>query len=549
MISKEWGLFKIRKEKSVGIKARHFLVIISLGLIIALPYSGCGGGGSGGDSGVESAGTTTQVGTATTAALSASISVLQAIASSGSGLTVSDAENLRIIQADVTTTDSCAAGTLPSPSGTFSGTITGETAGSCSYAADQNDTTYTVLLDCIDFNNGDGAAMDGNIGLSSMGDQQSGTDTITSEDLTLTFDSDGTSCDVVLNMTVTRACNSATVSGCMNVCNSAFIISSTETLEDFCDETTPTISSLVDSNDNTISATASDNTTRLSALTTNTYTATFAEAMDTSTVITDNVSLICGTVQTITIAEGTDSDTIDNNTFVITPSAQLPDVVNCTLIFTANIKDAAGNALTETAYYTWPTKCASSDEFDNPDTLAECWLLDSNSRGTADIANGRLTFSSTTVDAYYTINKAVTGDFDVEIYISSSNHNEDDEQVFLSVGLSGSNNIFTFLSYTALNKFRSVLDIINDGYSAISSDIDTRTSTYFRVTRSGNLFTIYYKINYGDAWTELGSTTRADFDDTIYVSLGINPQNANGNFTAVFDYFRFASSGNVAGQD
>ncbi len=104
--------------------------------------------------------------------------------------------------------------------------MTGSEGGSCTGTAESG----SALLDCTDFDNGDGAVLDGTIGLTSAGDEDDATDTITSEDLTMTFD-DGASCDVVLNMTVARECNDATLSGCLSVCDTPFTIDLSETLE------------------------------------------------------------------------------------------------------------------------------------------------------------------------------------------------------------------------------------------------------------------------------------------------------------------------------
>ncbi len=132
----------------------------------------------------------------------------------GSALTLqADSTPPVIIQRDVSPTSQCDEGTLPSPTGEISKTLTGSSGGSCTITADRDENGHEAVMECTDFDNGDGAALNGKIGMTATGDDESATDQIASEDLTMTF-SDGTSCDIVMNTSTTRQCNSISISGC-----------------------------------------------------------------------------------------------------------------------------------------------------------------------------------------------------------------------------------------------------------------------------------------------------------------------------------------------
>lgn len=148
---------------------------------------------------------------------------------------------------------------------------------------------------------------------------------------------------------------------------------------DSTDTTAPTISSVTkyDAGANTsLSATTPDD--RLSGTNTDsTFTVTFSEALDDTTMTADNVTLVCNDVeQTIDTPTST-----DNTIWTITPSADLTGYADCTLTIGTGVKNTAGVPLAEAATYVFSTQCSTDDDFsvdtlgftNDNDTEGNCW--------------------------------------------------------------------------------------------------------------------------------------------------------------------------------
>ncbi len=135
-----------------------------------------------------------------------------------------------------TATSSCTDGgasAISSPN--FSATITGGGGGTCTIggSGSGDPLSFTAFVDCSNYttedDDGTTVVLDG--GLGATGTFISATNlsfSLGSDDLTSTID--GTLCSVDINATTTFSGSTATASGCLSVCGSAFTVSGSENL-------------------------------------------------------------------------------------------------------------------------------------------------------------------------------------------------------------------------------------------------------------------------------------------------------------------------------
>ncbi len=304
-----------------------------------------------------------------------------------------------------------------------------------------------------------------------------------------------------------------------------------------------------------------------------TMTLVFSEAV---TVPDGAVTLVCDDTS-VSLALSTS----DNITYTITPESNLPQYSECTLAVAAAVVDSSDNSL-EGFTITFNTKCASSDEFDNQETLEGCWSavnvpdgavmdIDTTNPGvlTIDNATAFAAVEINTLEEYYEvvestwrevprIYKTVTGDFDLSVYISSENtagtHSvglfitaspEDPiESGLFSLGwnttddesILSSHNFYTYSEYFGHD----------DNEMGDQGDY-TGTSMYMRGRRSGDTFT-YYISQDGVSWTTVHSRTITDVGNTVSVNIYTSSSNLGFADDSLIDYFRFAE-GNTDGQD
>lgn len=165
----------------------------------------------------DNSGTEIQAQTAASATLNLTLVALDA-AENLSALRLNEGSSSQLaIQSTATPVDSCEEITITLPSGITPGTATinGSSGGSCSITVYQDESSRTITITCTDYDNGEGAVIDGTILLVST----ESTDQIGSSDLEITF-SDGSSCLVTLNATATRQCSSGTTTITASVCTS-----------------------------------------------------------------------------------------------------------------------------------------------------------------------------------------------------------------------------------------------------------------------------------------------------------------------------------------
>lgn len=163
--------------------------------------------------------------------------------------------------------------------------------------------------------------------------------------------------------------------------------------------------------------------------------------------------------------------------------------------------------------------------------------------------SGKLTIDCNAVDSQIGLStfnapfvfKDMTGDFDVETYVSSSNHNGNYESAWLVardpnasagediVGVS----IMYHSGYTPTAWYsRSTANSVN------TDSMGVATHPYLRLNRAGNVFTTYTKALATDTWTQRSQTTRNDFAATIQVGLAAASWNTSNSYVAQFEYFR-----------
>jgi len=139
------------------------------------------------------------------------------------------------------------------------------------------------------------------------------------------------------------------------------------------------------------------------------------------------------------------------------------------------------------------------------------------------------------------IYQLVGGDFDVETSIVD-NADQNFEQAGLLVASDADQNLHAYI----INYRTSSTNIAarsGDGTTETSIGSDsTNTNKRFRITRAGNVFTFYEKLNAGDVWTLHGSVTRSDLGSTVRVALYAGSNNTNNNYVAQFDFLTFHSN-------
>jgi hypothetical protein len=323
------------------------------------------------------------------------------------------------------------------------------------------------------------------------------------------------------------------------------------------DTTAPTITSVKDNASNTLSAI----TTTAIMTTPTSFTIIFSEAMTTSTVSTTNITLNCvggdstDIAQTITIAAATDSDTISDNEFTITPSTALPQKDTCTLAVGAAVTDAAANlakanALAATASYVFTTPCVTSDTFTNGATIVSggCWTIgDGNTASDGDVdltsavseANGTLTMSvaATTVtetNLIYGFTKTFTSDttttvvFDAGEGFDTGGESGDNVQLFLQTSAGGAPAAVCGL---VPSQAGGIIALISDAVGGsttggtISSTSSFTTASALKFTKAGTTCTCSHSIGNTGTFIDL---TPISCDAGSSFVIGVQMSNATG---------------------
>ncbi len=141
---------------------------------------------------------------------------------------------VNVIKADgITEATSCTAGSVPSfvDESAVTSLVVAGSSGSCVVMRETNDDeNITFKVNCEGYDSGNGVLLDGIFWVVS---DAYGSMRITSDGLTYT--TDGNECPLILNMTVSGSGNTATASGCISDCGSAFTIANrTQEVAGYC---------------------------------------------------------------------------------------------------------------------------------------------------------------------------------------------------------------------------------------------------------------------------------------------------------------------------
>ncbi|MES0336752.1 MAG: hypothetical protein SFH39_10450 [Candidatus Magnetobacterium sp. LHC-1] len=151
--------------------------------------------------------------------------------------------------------------------------------------------------------------------------------------------------------------------------------------------------------------------------------------------------------------------------------------------------------------------------------------------------------STTTTDAPMThpfVYQEISGDFDIDIGLYQVNAgafqglmcrdvNASAGEDWIAIGWDSSENLWWG-------------DVTNN--SSTSGNLSS-TNKYVRITRVGNTFTAYRKLNPGDSWTSVKVFTRNDFAGHDPLQVGLYQKRSAATATVKFDYFQGTNSGGV----
>ena len=140
------------------------------------------------------------------------------------------------------------------------------------------------------------------------------------------------------------------------------------------------------------------------------------------------------------------------------------------------------------------------------------------------------------------IYKEVTGDFDIEVYMDSSgpaSNYEGGNLVARDPDASAGEDHVRICQYwtggegghLAIWAGNTANGTSAEGYNAEA------TNPYMRMTRVGNVFTLYSKAALNDAWTQRAQYTRNDFAETVQLGIGATTANTDDDLTVKFGYF------------
>ena len=136
--------------------------------------------------------------------------------------------------------------------------------------------------------------------------------------------------------------------------------------------------------------------------------------------------------------------------------------------------------------------------------------------------------------------KLISGDFDVETYLSSTNSQAMYEQAYLMArdpaASVGEDALYMGYGWNSTLNLTCTRNTVNSVDTA--AEVPGVTDKYFRITRAGSVFTCYSKATPTGIWVQRAQFTRADFGTTIQVGLGAFPSNVANTYAVQFDYFR-----------
>ncbi|MBI5885534.1 MAG: DUF1349 domain-containing protein [Deltaproteobacteria bacterium] len=140
--------------------------------------------------------------------------------------------------------------------------------------------------------------------------------------------------------------------------------------------------------------------------------------------------------------------------------------------------------------------------------------------------------------------KEVAGDFDVETHIEA-NHNKDNELAGLLLRDTRgeeANWVSFFVGHSGGRQVNYITNTKNGKSSFVMPKTD---NFYMRVTRIGEILSLYSKRGVDDPWMLRARYARPDFGRVLEVGLAVQANNASGTYMARFDYMRLKDVGHI----
>lgn len=319
------------------------------------------------------------------------------------------------------------------------------------------------------------------------------------------------------------------------------------------DDTAPELASLADSADNSL---PDGSTIDIN----DSIKVTFSEAMDEDTLSSSNIQLADsgGTSAAYNLTEASDTDAINDNEYIITPSSSLKQLTSYTLTVnggSGGVKDASGNALTSNAVYNFSTACAIEDDFSSDTTISTssgCWdyIDDASAESSAflspyiTVANGVLTFSidtSETTTKHVFLSKNDSGDrtYTLEI-VSATEIATATSRIGFEIFKSGMSANVQSLIVTGDPSLR--MNITSHNPSDDSDNLVFIEASDFpiilKLVKSGSTASTYYKLEGAGETDFTAMHSNASFNSDDYlVSLYFSKNNTSEAFEAVIDNF------------
>ncbi len=199
------------------------------------------------------------------------------------------------------------------------------------------------------------------------------------------------------------------------------------------------------------------------------------------------------------------------------------------------------------------TLSAGSDEFDDPSFSQGRWSFGGVEGVDYTVSGGALTIDLDGVappedggPSFY-LGKVVLGDCDVEVFVSSSNHDEEGENVLFAIapGSGFGNPPAGALRFGKLlpGGGAAGYGVWDQEEGALSFTPYASPSIYFRMQRSGTQLTSLVSED-GSNWTTLSPVQEASTDqEEALVGITLNSGQADNNYQVSINYVRFRCGG------
>ena len=191
-----------------------------------------------------------------------------------------------------------------------------------------------------------------------------------------------------------------------------------------------------------------------------------------------------------------------------------------------------------------PARAGQSDEFDGPDldprwswyNPPQAFDVGVTTAGQLHLVANRNTNFGGSSDSGVLLYQNASGNFSIETKMAS-----DPGANFEKAGIMVRNNASNWVSlfYQAQNGKQVELTTKVGGVASDNLKAVTASPVWLRLERDGQTFTAYYSTD-GSGWT-FGWSVSVALSDSVSIGLVIADGNANADYSADFDYFRFGA--------